>query len=553
MKQVFTPRRGSALLAVAGCIAFLALSLHAAKLETPTVDEFAHVPAGCVYLRHGTFELFAKNPPLLKMLMACAVLSNGDVVVPEPNDLSQGWGPWTYGLHFMAKNRPRYFDLFFSARLVVVLCGLGTGGLLFLWASQVFDRRSAAISCTLFLLTPVVLAHSHLATTDVGCMFTIFLSAYLLRCALVRPTWLRFVATGLAWGAALLVKFTAVLLAPAILILILAVRWQNRGRAVLELGLVVVCALLIVNLGMGCQGSFQPLGNFDLQSSFCKSFQDHLPEWLPVPLPQPYLIGFDALKLDVEQGEFGGYLLGEWSQQGWWYYDLVAFAVKNPLPSLLLLAVCPWFLVRSDVVKPERLAFVVPLVVVLVLMIGFNRVQTGIRYLLPSMPFLYLALTAIWSGLRGRWATWLPATVMGWYVVTVAVTHPSYISYFNLAAGGETNGHRILAASNLDWGQDLYRLMPAVESLQREGAIGLLYFGHVHPGLYGIEYQLVPNRPVEGLLAVSVNYLLGSPYPAMTADGRMIPIEPDHLEWLRSHEPTLRLGSIWVFDTRNGQ
>jgi hypothetical protein len=141
--------------------------------------------------------------------------------------------------------------------------------------------------------------------------------------------------------------------------------------------------------------------------------------------------------------------------------------------------------------------------------------------------------------------------VLAWYVVSVVLTHPSYLSHFSCAVGGEARGHRILADSNLDWGQDLYRLKPALEELNYEGKIGLLYYGHVDPQLYNIDYQLVPAEPVEGLIAVSVNYFIGAAYLATSPDGQPVPIHRDHVRWLRKHRPIRRLGSIWIFDTRN--
>ena len=62
-------RRGAApALLLAG---FAALCWHGMSWDTPTVDEFAHLPAGYHYLRTGRFELFPLNPPLVKVL--CAV------------------------------------------------------------------------------------------------------------------------------------------------------------------------------------------------------------------------------------------------------------------------------------------------------------------------------------------------------------------------------------------------------------------------------------------------------------------------------------------------
>jgi hypothetical protein len=137
--------------------------------------------------------------------------------------------------------------------------------------------------------------------------------------------------------------------------------------------------------------------------------------------------------------------------------------------------------------------------------------------------------------------------------VAVIRVHPDYLAYFNAAAGGEDGGHRLLLDSNLDWGQDLYRLPAALDRLGYAGKIGLLYFGHVDPALYGIRHEIIPKFPVTGVLAVSVNFLMGAEYAAVAPGGQLVWVEKDHLAWLRSQQPVARCGSIWIFDTRAGR
>ncbi len=544
---------------LAAGLVFLCLCLDAAHLETPTVDEFAHLPAGAVYLDQGNFTLFAKNPPLMKMLMALPLTLRSELQVPAPGaqDLDQGWGPWRYADRFARANGSDFLKLFFPARVVVILFGLGTGALLGLWAAQLFGTRAAAWTTALFFTTPVVLAHAHLATVDVACMFSVLLSMYLLRGACIQPTLARFALAGAAWGVALSIKYTALLLAPAVLLLVLVWRRARPGRALLEIALVGACALLTVNLTMGFSGAFMPLENFQLVSGFGQSLQQFLPGALPVPLPADYLVGFDAVKLDTERGEFGSYLLGEWSREGRWYHDPVAFLSKTPLPVLALLgvgiALPRRFFSRERLSARELATVLIPILALGTALIGLNRAKLGIRYLLPLLPFLYLLIAGVFAGLRGRAAFWVPALSLAWVAISVAFTHPGYLSHFNLAAGGESRGHRILIDSNLDWGQDLYRLPGALAEFDldpKAAPVHLLYFGHVDPALYGIEYRLVPPRPVDGLVAVSVNYLMGYPYPARGPDGRWAEIARGHAAWLRDQTPDLRLGSIWIFDRR---
>ena len=378
-------------LPVAAGLLFLALSIDAARLETPTVDEFAHVAAGYAYLEHGSFDLYSKNPPLSKELMALPGHLSGAVTVPEPQGNPLGWGPWQYGYRFMQANADGYFGIFWIARLVVIALGLLTGVLLFVWARQLYGEPAAAVVTTLFYLGPTVLAHGHLATTDALCTLTLFASVFFLRWAYrgersPSAGWARIALAGAVWGLALLVKFTAILLLPAFAVLIAVYRRSRAGRGLAEFGALLACALLVVNLGMGFRGSFTQLGHFELSSGFGTGMQRALPGWLPVPLPESYVRGFDAQKRDVERGEFPSYLFGQWSAQGWWYYDFVALAVKTPLPFLALLLACPWFVWRRRLPPEELAAVLVPLVVLVVMITIFNHLNIGIRYLLPASP-----------------------------------------------------------------------------------------------------------------------------------------------------------------------
>jgi hypothetical protein len=541
-------------LAVAAGLAFLVLTVDAARLETPTIDEFAHVPAGLAILEHGAFELYGKNPPLLKQLLALPLLVQG-AVVPEVSVPGHGWGPWLYGRQFAVANSARYLELFWSARAVSILLGLATGGLLFLWARRLFDTRSASIATALFLLNPGLLGHGHLATLDIGCSFTIFLTVFAFGWAYRSPGWARIVLAGGVWGFALLVKFTALLLLPALAVMIALRRGRRWGRALAELAAIGLTALLVVNAGMGFQGSFRRLDSFSPTSGFVRQVREIAPGALPVPLPAPYWSGFDAQKRDTESAEFDSYLFGEWSRSGWWYYDLVALAVKTPIPVLILLILCPWLTRRWGDAREEWLTLLVPVVTLLFFMLFFNRLNIGVRYLLPLLPFLYLFTAALWrddgSGRWKGWSTVLAVVVLGYSSVVTVVQHPAHLGYFNLAAGGSGSGHRVLLDSNLDWGQDLYRLPGALREIGHEAEIGLLYFGHVPPDLYGIRYRLVPDRSVEGVLAVSVHLLMGGSYAVTDPAGRLVPVRRDHLAWLRDRTPVARAGSMWIFDTRS--
>ena len=527
---------------------FLVLAVLAARIETPTIDEFAHVPAGCVYWTQQRFDLYAENPPLMKMAMAIPPLIAG-ATVPEFQLPPDAWTPWRYGYGFLAANETRYLSLFWYARLVPVFCVLLTGVVLYLWVGELFGVAAASVAASLFYLNPNVLAHGHLATVDAGSMLAIFLACYALHWAYRRPSSARVALVGVAWGVALLTKFSAVLLLPVFLVLVLVKRWRAWRRLAIELLCLFTAAWLVLNLGLGFKGTGSPLGSFKLVSGFGTAVQGRLPASVPVALPVDWVVGFDQQKLDTEQGEFRNYMFGEWSRHGWWYYNVVAFIVKNPLPLLGLLVVCPWFWRKRRDRRWDLLEVVLPLSVLLGSMMFFSRLNIGVRYLLPMFPFVFVLSASVWHEAR-RWRAWVAGGVLLAHAVVALWAFPAYLSYFNLAVGGSGQGHHVLLDSNLDWGQDLYRLPSVLRNLGVTGKVGLLYFGHVHPRVYGIEYELAPAVPTEGVLAVSLQYLMGGSYVATTPDWAFAPIGASHAAWLREYEPVAKAGSIWVFDTR---
>jgi hypothetical protein len=563
-----TPARGGPawrILPLGAAFAFAVLAGHAAWVETPTIDEFAHLPAGFAYLEHGAFGLYTKNPPLYKMVMAMASTGVDDVAVPTPVGLAhfaQGWGPWNYAADFMDANRDNYFAIFFRARLVVIATALAMAALLYAWARELFGERAAAISTALVLLSPSLLAHGHLATLDVACATFALASVYSLRWAMKAPvddgatsraTW-RIALAGAVFGVALLVKFTALLLAPALLLLVAWKRRATPGRGAAEIATLFAVAILVLNLGMGGKNSFASLGDQDFRSGFAQEIQAVLPAWTPMPLPLDYVLGFDVVKRDSEQGELGSYLMGRWTQRGVWYHDLVAFAVKTPLPLLAMLAVCPFALSRAlrsgGLTRSELPWLLAPLATLGLGLVVFNQVKIGVRYLLPLEPFLWLLAASLWSVSDGRAIRAAAATAIAWYAACAWSVHPNYLSFFNVAAGGAANGHRYLVGSDLDWGQDLYRLPDALAARGHTGPIWLHYFGHVDPKLYGLEYQLLPDHPVKGLVAVSVSFLHQQSYPVTAPTGERVARGWARLGWLHDRTPVARLGSIWLYDTR---
>src|SRR4029077_14274304 len=130
-----------------------------------------------------------------------------------------------------------------------------------------------------------------------------------------------------------------------------------------------------------------------------------------------------------------------YSTKGWWYYFPAAFALKTPLPTILLLLASLVYAARKARWR-SALIFLVPAVVYFLICVysGFN---IGYRHLLPVLPLLFLFIgqlaTVDWRP-RQRWV-WLSAPIFLWLVVGSMRIFPHYLAYFNELAGGPAAGY----------------------------------------------------------------------------------------------------------------
>jgi 4-amino-4-deoxy-L-arabinose transferase-like glycosyltransferase len=430
-------------------------------------------------------------------------------------------------------------------------------GAIVLWrfAAALFGEDAGVGALLLYVLCPNLQAHGHLATLDVAAGTAILAAFFCLYRFLKVPSAWRLFATGVTLGLAVLVKFTALVTLPAFILLFFVAggaAWRP-GRAAARLGAVLAIALLVVNAGYGFRGTITRLGSYTPKSAFVRGLVERLPASLPVPLPRSLVEGFDSEKLITERGEFGTYLRGQWSRKAPWTYDAVAFLVKTPEPVLLLLALTLGgaLLGRTGRRAPlldEAFCWLPPLFL-LVLFSAFNELKIGIRYLLPAYPFLFLGISRWFADFpRPRLRSLVAGAAVLALAVNAALVHGDELAYFNRIAGGPARGHEWLLDSNLDWGQDLGRVPEALRERSVEG-VRLLYFGHVEPALYGIDYRLPGPRPEPGTYVVSVNFAVGASYVAPD-HGRMVRVNGAPA-WIRQLRPDGRIGrSLWVYDVR---
>jgi 4-amino-4-deoxy-L-arabinose transferase-like glycosyltransferase len=447
-------------------------------------------------------------------------------------------------------------------RCVTIAFAIILGAVIYMWASRLYGRGAGLLSLTLYALSPNLIAHSRLITTDVFCAGMMAISTYCFWRFLRQGGWRRGLTAAAAVGLSQLTKYTCVLIYP-LLLLMAFVYCSGELRSLVRTGsgpalarrvgkFLVWCLVflavgaMIVNAGFLLNRTFTPLADYEFRSETFTSLQSELKSLarLPVPLPYPFLEGIDWGKFRVETGRGYGkmYLLGELREIGGFRgYYLFAYLYKVPLAiqaftvaALALLAV-RWRWCR---IRENEIFLVIPVVM---LSLYFNllfSLQIGIRHFLVVFPFLLVICGGVAKLLRGRGPAARIATagLLAYLAVSTLSYFPHYIPYFNELVWDRKQAYRILADSNIDWGQD-YEYVRRFradhpEAYYDSGLWGRRMYRNQH-----MEEFLNPAFPDSGLVVVSVNNLVGIHVP-------------ERYRWLRdSYQPVGHIGySHLVFE-----
>jgi len=515
-----TPRRrGWAVLALLGAL-YVLLAFTSLTGKSVTIDEFGHLPVGYNVLTTGNFDYCQLNPPLMNVLSALPLLALDlpPSSVPRRSTSEHKYSFWLNGYDFMFGHEQGYHHIYVVARCVTVFLVALLGVLVFVWARTLATRRAdlaGLLAAALVWFSPGVLAHARLVTTDAGATLFICLALWSLHRVLRRPTWAAVVACGVALGLAQLSKFTAVWLCPVFVVL--AVVWRlsshtvDGRRLALRLLAVFVVSIIVINAGYLFQHTLPTVERLEFVSQPLIFLKDVLPGWLRVPLPERFLLAFDA-QLDAARGGDPSYLFGESYHGGRWYFFVALLAIKVPIPMLGLAALAVAVAIRRRRrLTTDSVLLLLPAGVLVAVFSLLSNKQLGLRMILPAAPLfcVWAAVTLArvdWTRLR----TYAVSALLVWFAGESLRAYPDYLAYFNQFVGGPSRGYRCAIGSNLDWGQDLIGLKSYVDDVG-DDSIQLLYFGRVDPAVYGLRYAVPTDILEPGLVAVSVS-LLGRGY-----------------------------------------
>jgi dolichyl-phosphate-mannose-protein mannosyltransferase len=472
--------------------------------KSATFDEVVHLPAGYSYLATRAIQINPQHPPLIKEICALPLLFM-DVRMPvDPETLRKTsvslTYQWKFGRQFLySQNADR---LLFWGRVPAVLLSLGLAALVMIWAGKLWGGGAALAALFLYVFDPTITAHAQLVTTDVGLAFFSTLFLFLYRRYLEKPGRRRLVLAGVALGLALGAKFSAVILLPVAFLLALVAGRQGSAASALPAaapgkerkgggarkgGAKGKPARKEAPHGAGILISLGALGWMAVIAAGVV--------WVLYFFPTDpffYLKGMEAVNRDHDPNYFP-YLMGEMKRGGWIYYLLIAYLVKTPLPTLILLAASVVLYVRGRRAAPLDEAFLA--IPSLAFFAGYSLTadNLGVRYLIPCFPllFIFASRVAPAAASAGRLARVALAAALIWIFVEFAAIWPDHLSYFNEITGVPPRGVEWLDDSNLDWGQGLIQLRDYLKQNPGGDDFGLCYFGSGEPTYYGIRGRKV--------------------------------------------------------------
>jgi 4-amino-4-deoxy-L-arabinose transferase-like glycosyltransferase len=494
-----------------------------------TFDEDLHISTGYSVVATGDLRLVEDHPPLIGLWKSWPLLLSPQV--PDPEDVPD----WTPGDRRLFVRNEIWWRVpldtwVLPARIPIAWLALVLGAFLFRWASDWFGPRGGLFALALLVFDPNILAHATLATLDLGVTCLIFATLYGLQRLLRRPARTNLVATGVLLGLALSAKISAAILLPVssgLLILWGLRHWRKRQLA----------ARLLVYLGV----AFLALWAAHL-------FDFGTPQGLSFSVPAPtFWRSFLRVGKHVARGN-RAYLLGETYEGGRWHYFPVAFALKTPLPALLLLGIACVFVWR----RPRRWwreLILVSLPASYFFISVFNSINLGYRHILPILPFIYLFIARLATNTQYPISNTqypipkllipsLLTLLLLWQAVGTLRIWPHYLTFFNEIAGGPRNGYRYLADSNVDWGQGLKALRDYLEERDWTDVKLSSFTFFIRPELYGVQATpLPPLAAAEAVLPARFNPAPGTyVISASTLRGLQL-VAPEMYNWFWHREP----------------
>lgn len=500
------------LLALAVALALQIVAIHGHSLSG---DGSYHLLAGHQALRYGQNTVNLEHPPLLKLLVALPLAVRDEPIVP-PVRVADALAA-TDRLH---ADPGRLRSATVEARyLVLVFVVLPLLGACFVLGRRFGNTATGIVLALMVALSLGILPQLTILQNDAVVTLAFVLVALAVGRYLEEPGLANALRTGAAWGLGLAVKFSAALLAPAILVTVLAApglvgSWRRRLVHLAAIGLL---AWAIVDLAvLAANREYDHVLGREVIADYCENrgtviVADRMTAWEqpllalePVdPFLAQWLTGFLAVRAQNAIAPYASYAFGEVRSHGRWWYFPAVLLIKTPL-AILLAALLTLVAARRRLGMPSgRWLPVLVMVAVYGLAAATSNYNLGVRHLLPVLPFLYLPVARYVAGHRLR-----SVLLIGWLTIESVALAPLWMSHTNTWWLGDRNPTRFaLSAGNLEFRQNFVQLARYAERHGIED-LGVLYPTVSNPVVKAYlpdAHRVRPNETIEpGWYAVNV-------------------------------------------------
>jgi 4-amino-4-deoxy-L-arabinose transferase-like glycosyltransferase len=484
--------RGYHILAGLVLVLFFCISLNLITHESVTTDEEAHIPAAYSYVMYGNFSLNPEHPPLAKLIAGVGFIDSHynypTNLLNQHNEVGQR--EWQVGNAFLYQSGNNINSILLRTRLPLLIAS--TVGLLitYLLFCRITTRKIAFLTLFFTALSPTVIGHGHLVTTDVLVMNTITISILCFIQYLRKPTRLYAVIAGITLGIAELSKFSAALLLVLFPLGACLYIYANKPNRLIEsikrtirliwpvflitfVIIYITYAFQIIHLTHAAQD------NWIIEAININTYRRVLLDVNVFPLLAPiarYLVGLiDSLHRLTQTN--GANLLGKDYANGTPIYFPVVSILKAPTPLLFLWFIAfvwgvsklkkSWFKIRYLVrLLLEQLrnnlvpTFGAIFVIIYFVVACTNTLDIGVRHLLPLFPWVAF-FSSLWmvnvlekhSFKKFPLGKIVSGAIVASFLFIALFIFPNYIPYTTELAGAAPNSYRYYNDSNVDWGQ----------------------------------------------------------------------------------------------------
>ena len=404
------------------------------------------------------------------------------------------------------------------------------------WSYELYGRKGALLSLSLYVFDPNLLAHGQLVTADLPAALMTTMALYHFWHFLKLGGKRQALFSAVTLGLSQLAKYSCVYLYPIFLVTAAiycrfrpatertkpdqshSLSWNLRHWFIVITFFAAV-SIVTINLGFCFAGIGTPLSGYTLKDPIFKTLQaTPIVGNLPLPLPVPYVRGLDLVKFEERMGEAWGniYMAGhlrvnrhDGTLRGFPGYYFYAAFFKVPIATqiIFLVALFGYLSKRGQPaargLRREEIFLLVPILLYWIYFNFFFNAQIGIRHVLPVFALATIFCGRFLVAPESKLRRYAALILVAWTAISALSYYPHFISYFNEFVPDRKLAYRHLADSNLDWrGNEWY----------------LTEYVRHHPGVI-----VDPRKPQAGRIVVPVNALVG------------VNRSPEEYRWLREH------------------